>query len=63
MTWQELVPIGEAMLPGRPYREAVDFGHTSDWWRDVALAMAAGHWPEMGSENEGHEHHDHCGDS
>lgn len=63
MTWKDLIPKGEAMLPGRPYREAVELGRTAEWWRDVAVAMAEGHWPEDGTENEGHPHEDHCGDS
>lgn len=41
MTWQELIPTGEALLPGRPYQEAVDLGRTAEWWRDVAVKLVA----------------------
>lgn len=41
MTWQELIPTGEALLPGRPYQEAVDLGRTAEWWRDVATSLTA----------------------
>lgn len=39
MTWQELVPVGEKLLPDRPYGEAVDLGTTSKWWSDVAIKL------------------------
>jgi hypothetical protein len=39
--WKGVVPIGEILLPGRPYQEAVDLGVADRWWRDVAVKLAS----------------------